>query len=83
MTEDDARKKWCAMINYQIGPVNSSVWQGIAYTNRGQEYNPQACLCIASDCMMWIPTDNETRPSYPGEETISESAGYCGLAGKP
>jgi len=39
-------------------------------------------LCIASDCMMWVATDNEYRPEAscnPHDNPESYPAGYCGL----
>ena len=73
MTESKAKTKWCPMIRW------TSAQNGLdSFENRGAN-----CMCIASDCMMWIPTDNQTFPSAPGEkEREPEPAGYCGLAGK-
>jgi len=75
MKEEYAKKKWCPMVNFQIGPVNSSVWQGVAYTNRGQEYDPGQCLCIASDCMMWV--EDKATNCMSGESYVC--GGHCGL----
>ena len=53
---------------------------------------PEFSNCIASDCMMWVATDNECepQPESPGGtstnaafEPICYPAGYCGLANKP
>jgi len=73
MTEEEARTKWCPMVRFQIGPVNSSAWQGVAYTNRGAEFDPAACRCIASDCALWV---EKTAFSEGGSLII---AGRCGL----
>ena len=71
MTEEEAKTKWCPMIRF------TSAQSGLdSFENRGS-----ACMCIASDCMMWQTTDNETFPTAPGEKEIeSKPAGYCGLA---
>lgn len=76
MTEEQAKKRWCPMVRFQIGPINSSVWQGVAYTNRAEELKSTTCLCIASDCMMWVETD---RVPIEPELTHYEPAGHCGL----
>lgn len=69
VTEDLAKTKWCPLVRFEIGPVNSSAWQGVAYTNRGEELKPpEACCCIASDCMMWVI-------HYRDGKVL----GYCGL----
>jgi len=52
MTEDEAKTKWCPEVRFQIGPQNPT-WQNIAYNNRGQEYEPKTCLCMASGCGWW------------------------------
>lgn len=85
MTEDEARQKWCPMVraispNGTIGPCN-----------RRADANDKEYFCIASDCMMWIATDNECEPQESHEggtatvifEPKCYPAGYCGLAGKP
>jgi|GEM_PF-6519801 len=69
VTEDLAKTKWCPLLRFEIGPVNSSAWQGVAYTNRGEELKPpEACCCIASDCMMWVIHYRD-----------GKALGYCGL----
>jgi len=57
-TEDEARKLWCPMVRFVIGPETSK-WQGVAYTNRCQELNTDKVNCIASACMMWQWVDDE------------------------
>ena len=80
MTEEEAMHKWCPMVSFQIGH-NDAGWQGKGYNNRGQEYEPKSCLCIASDCMMWKWT---TSPEYArterarGDSNLTAS-GHCGL----
>ena len=89
MTEEEARKKWCPMMRTvekwehgTTGPRNCVVnIEG----DKGEIVCDKliGCQCIASDCMMWRPTDNETRPSAPDYvAAISEPAGFCGLAGR-
>jgi hypothetical protein len=68
MTEEEAKTKWCPMVRFEIGPQNAA-WQNVAYSNRGEEFSPRVCRCIASDCMMW-------RGEPDGES-------YCGLGGRP
>jgi hypothetical protein len=82
MTEQEAKEKWCPMIRFQIGPDNAA-WQGVAYTNRGEEMRPpESVRCIASECMMWrwsivgATVNGVYDDNYPVE-------GYCGLGGKP
>ena len=81
MTEQEARKKWCPHA---------------LLTDGGMMYNRNALApdvlqnganCIASDCMMWVATDNEYK-AQPWEEEYNPDepaspAGYCGLANKP
>ena len=82
MTEEDAKKKWCPMINFQIGP-NTSTWLQKAYNNRGQDYEPASCLCIASDCMMWRQTEPAVFRENGGDGPfIEKKTGYCGLGEK-
>lgn len=52
MTEDEAKTKWCPMVRFVIGDHNA-LWQGKAINNRYLEMEPNTCLCIASQCMMW------------------------------
>ena len=70
MTEEEARTKWCPQIRW-----TSSDKYDDSFDNRGAN-----CMCIASDCMMWVETDNE---SYPTDNDFEEPkyypAGHCGL----
>jgi hypothetical protein len=75
MTEDDAKKKWCPMVRYQLGGIP---------LNRDACYDRQGTHCIASDCMMWRWASSHAQGPFdvmlaPGET----DNGYCGLAGKP
>ena len=71
MTEKEAKKKWCPMIRFQIG-LDNAAWQGVAYTNRGEEMRPpESVRCITSECMMWR------------WYTLDKEEGYCGLGGEP
>jgi hypothetical protein len=67
MTEEEAKKKWCPMANYQ------------SYGNRPPFDKGIEIQCIASDCMMWrgIPTRDEAENGFYLKD------GYCGLGGKP
>ena len=81
MTESEARKKWCPHA---------------LLTDGGMMYNRNALApdvlqnganCIASDCMLWVATDNECEPK-DWSEALNEDgkcypAGYCGLTNKP
>ena len=87
MTEDDARKKWCPHVRLACGDgwTGSSNSDPQAPGNKGPLY-----CCIASDCMMWVATDNECEPqqhfgnaTVPDPEPKCYPAGYCGLTNKP
>jgi len=50
MTEEQARKKWCCMSRVNNGSRNP------ISVNRYKDGDiHQGCLCVASDCAMWIP----------------------------
>lgn len=68
MKESEAKQKWCPMVNFQIGPDNAT-WQGVAYSNRAQVFEPSATLCLGSGCMAWRETDKGNK----------DVAGYCGM----
>jgi hypothetical protein len=80
MTEEEAKRKWCPAIRFLIGP-ETSTWKGVAYTNRCQELEPSACLCIASECMMWRKEKALYGDDY-GKD-IPDDRGYCGMGGQP
>ena len=79
MTEEDAKKKWCPMI--RMNPITGEEqYSGVTTRENSDEHRN----CIVSACMMWVPTDNFCKPSYPGDPRAmqkSKPAGYCGLAG--
>lgn len=75
MTEEEAKKKWCPMVRFTIGP-DTATWQGVAYTNRCKGLEPASVTCIASDCMMWQQADRVEDPENFGSYL---PAGYCGL----
>ena len=58
------------MVRFQIGPHNS-VWQNKAYTNRAEEFVPDARNCLASDCAVWVPCEFDP-----------DNQGHCGLINK-
>lgn len=63
MTEEAAKKKWCPQA---IQSSNREVF------NRGDKGEIHgACLCLASECMMWR------------WNTEMKGFGHCGLGGKP
>jgi hypothetical protein len=66
MTEQEAKNRWCPMIRLEIGPENAK-WQGIAFTNRGEKFEPETITCIASRCMFWCWVEGQ------GDD------GYCGI----
>lgn len=83
-TEEEAREKWCP----QGRKVENQADQASLVTN-------ETSYCIASECMMWRYTStsmsrNESHFSITSlnkgdvkcEETLPESRGYCGLAGR-
>ena len=84
MTEDEAKTKWCPMVRFHLGEIAH-------YSNREETADKanKASRCIASNCMMWVPTGNEcsaVNECIPVERRapqICKPAGYCGLAGKP
>lgn len=79
MNEEEARTKWCPMV--QVIPIRESFMQ-----NRDiQETEPANYCCIASDCMMWRE-HKQLRGDITGlgsaNATFETVGGYCGLAGK-
>lgn len=74
MTEDEAREKWCPMVQVTSAQHMNDIEYG---DNRGggdENHN-----CIASDCMCW----RWGQRLEDGEFCASDTYGYCGLAGKP
>lgn len=68
MTEKEARTKWCPIERAALG---NNRFKTDAKNDGGHAIGAaDACLCIASACMMW-------RREWGSEK------GYCGLAGKP
>lgn len=93
MKEEDARKKWCPMVKMVAVDHNNRVLNSAAFNKcsrenqAGKHFEPDGSSCIASECMMWVQTDNECDP-MPGppkgtsavqEEPKYYPAGYCGL----
>jgi hypothetical protein len=92
MTESEAKTKWCpfarTMFSVEATGRLVSGPTAIASANRFPGESPgsaeRGSLCVASNCMAWRATDNETVPTPPGEpDQPSKPAGYCGLAGAP
>ena len=67
MTESQARVLWCPMVRC-AGGVN----------NKGD--GSTGTHCVGSRCMMWRW---HNRPNPNGNEQLTPTDGYCGLAGKP
>lgn len=86
MTEDEAKTKWCPMVN---GPhnVNTTLRRGCDDGPPELKRNPPEARCIASACMMWRYKYLQHIPVTGGpigmtiKNTSQESGGYCGLAG--
>jgi len=78
MKEEEAKTKWCPMARAMVHAGPNTV----AANRFGQGSKDYInCKCIASDCMMWVPTDNEYDPGVnPADEGASHPAGHCGLA---
>ena len=67
MTEEEARTKWCPHVRFVI---DSELHAFIG--NRFEKpsiYNDE-CLCIASECMLWLPDAGFQRTG---------NRGHCGL----
>lgn len=90
MTEDQAREKWCPMVRFHVVPGGyETVYDNKPCTddNSTGRATVNSVLCIASDCMMWVQTDNEcepqqhyNNPTVPDPEAKCYPAGYCGLS---
>lgn len=76
MKEEKAKTKWCPMVRVaDCGAENASA------VNRLHQQEAPTTQCLASDCMMWVATDNECEPvNSTSASTVSKPAGYCGLA---
>lgn len=76
MTEDEAKQRWCPMARIRDDEDN-----GLSVNRFSEHGTPVACMCIASDCMMWRQKHGLPNPktgiSYP-----KDGEGYCGLAGE-
>lgn len=75
MTEDQAKEKWCPMAIYKS--FGNSEQKPSHHNHR------IGSSCVASDCMMWQWKETLTLgPGSSGMVDISDTDGYCGLAGK-
>jgi len=70
MTEEEAKMKWCPMARVVIDAVGYASGNRFGGTDEGKELY-EKCVCIASDCMMWVVEPN----TY---ENMGEG-GRCGL----
>jgi len=61
---EEAKKKWCPMVRFQIGPHNER-WQNMAIDNRGDLFEPKKTVCLADQCAVWV--------------TDTAVSGHCGL----
>jgi len=74
MTEEKAKTRWCPMVRIrecgQDSPATNKRTDATFY------------VCMASGCMMWIHTDNESSPQPSNSSATLKflPAGYCGLA---
>ena len=92
ITEEEARKKWCPFARDSLleecrdGVTSYSFNRAVGC---GTGKLPENCLCIASDCMAWIPEmviDQESGGTGPGfhASVKPNGEGDCGLKrGKP
>jgi len=68
VTEDQARNTICPKLSLLVPGINNG-------------YYLEVVNCMASDCTIWVSTDNECRPqNHENQKEICESAGHCGLA---
>ena len=87
MTEDEAKTKWCPMVRWTKGGWSDDVYAAHnRYVDEKAEEQHGYNRCVASDCMMWIKTDNECEPKngddFLGAKDKCYPAGYCGLTNK-
>lgn len=98
LTEEDARKKWCPYMGSETFAQQIHDIQPLPYgMGRGGSVSPgsevhtyhQENRCIASGCMAWRWSEIATGwiTKMDGSRTAmgfetSNTAGYCGLAGK-
>ena len=82
MTEEEAKKKWCAhMFPYMDGQKSSG---HNCYADDYETRHTDATKCMASDCMAWRWHGVKINNRYKQEtEWVHSDDGYCGLAGKP
>lgn len=84
ITEDEARTKWCPFANVYVPYQNTGAAgnRGLS-KDKGMQANEGSARCIASECMMWVATDNMPWPlnQHPSDasEPVYKPAGYCGL----
>lgn len=74
MTEDEAKTKWCPMIQVTAVQHFNDVEYG---DNRGDGDSNHNC--IASDCMMWVWGKTEALKHHDRSEPEVIKHGYCGL----
>ena len=81
MTEKEARKRWCPMARIRDDEEN-----GLSVNRHSEHGIPISCMCMGSECMMWVATDNECEPqpynpntSAVPPEPVCHPAGHCGL----
>ena len=74
MTEEEAKQKWCPMVNHYNALHEPC---GNSFAAMGSPNDWRHTKCIGSSCMMWRIVE-ETK-----ENAELYRHGYCGLAGKP
>lgn len=73
MTTDEAKEKWCPMMQIDVAP------HGDIITNRLENYNTVDCKADGCACWVW---DRKTEHNYgPVKNLPAEQwQGHCGLA---
>ena len=85
-TEEEAKTKWCPMARVtDCTDDNRKSWP--TFNRIGGMPDPiNDAHCIASECMLWVGTDNilfpEKQSPSDATEPVYKSAGYCGLTSK-
>lgn len=80
MTEDKAKTKWCPFSRPSV------IYGGVRVISARHDQNPDPNTmnrnCIGSACMAWR-WEEERKSANETRRILSQTEGYCGLAGKP
>ncbi len=74
MTEEEAKTKWCPMVQVSTSTENT------VYTNRERS---SEFACIASDCMWWVSYGSDIKIAVEEGKQYAHplpATGYCGGA---